>query len=273
MKCSKCYGNILPNSEFCTNCGELVSVNKSLPKKSFIKNLFTFSHNELNDKWWHRLTKIVTYASTITVFLFSFFFLYENIDRQINPEPKYIYSFDKNYSKTFGIVRNCNFSPKNTASYTSINCGYVEEGPDTYPYHTLRTFLDQWTKARSYDQSMFWVAVPKKTAPVKSTSTPTYNIFTGKFEDTGGIFDNYDSTTGGVFDDLVLPSQRLELSHKLLNEKIQQGLFDDVTVKKVILIYPLLRNIALVFIAPILWFLFIKLVVYKSIIYIIYGSK
>ena len=101
MNCKNC-GNILNKDEqFCTNCGEYYPTDKkvstSTMRKRFSKNIFTFYLNdEYENKWWHRLTKVLIYGSTIVIFIFSVIFFANDIWAWSIPNSKYIYSFEKN---------------------------------------------------------------------------------------------------------------------------------------------------------------------------------
>ncbi len=196
----------------------------------------------LENKWWHRLAKVIIYAVTLIVAVFSLVDFLDRIDVWKNPYPQYIYSFEKGYSEAFGFSKPCVFSPDNSKERLSIECGdvgksfaplsiydFLDEKSGIKPqnenhYPNLIDFLDRYSKSIAYKEEYL----------IKENQIDT-NLDCGSGLEgllcrahRGESISSRDSLTN--FD------------YKSFNEKIEQGNFDNILAKKILL----LINISLV---------------------------
>lgn len=243
MNCKNCKNLLNEDQDFCTNCGKSVLINK-INKDERMDEVYY-----LNEKWWHRLSKVLIYGITLAVFIFSIFLSAEKFPISNNSGPEYVYSFEEPYSKTFGFSKKCKFLPKNSEESLSIDCGNIEKRFYEGKYYHLIDFLDRYSKSISYREEFL-------------------------FKKNNRVVDPYckEGSKGILFDFLCSPYS-LEIDYQFLNEKIEKGYFDDILVKKIILLNPLLKSISLVILLPLISFVILRFVIYKTIIYIIFGNK
>lgn len=219
--------------------------------------LFTFyRENELESKWWHRFIKVLIYGSTIVVFAFSIVWFIDNISTWNNPDPKYIYSFEPKYDEMYGFSKSCTFTPDNSEDYLSINCGNISEKWSGGRYGFLPDFLDRYSRAHFYEEEF----LIKTTQNQQSGGSSGFN-----FQPLG--FD------GKPINNKFFNGVKLTINYELFNQKIKDGSFDYIEAKRIIVMGPLIRNIFFIFIAPFVWFLVFKEVIYRVFIYVILGRK
>jgi len=212
--------------------------------KSIFRPFKFYREDELESKWWHRLIKVLIYGSTIAVFIICISSFIDDINSWNNPDPKYIYSFEPKYSETFGFSRDCTFNSENNENILFVDCGNVNKKSYNGTYYFLPDFLDRYAKSNSYKEE--FLIKNSNCLPVSSDSILRIKPFC------------YETLT---------------TNYKLLNQRIEEGKFDNIQAKRIILIIPLVVNTTLTFIVPILWFFLLKLVIYRSFVYIILGKK
>lgn len=201
-----------------------------------MKNILNFyKENELGLKWWHRLAKVLIFGSTLIIFIFSIIWFFRSFSDWNNPDPKYIYSFESKYEEAFGFIKPCTFLLENNEDSISIECGDVGEKWKGGNYGYLPDFLDRYSKSIGYKEEFI-------------------------------------SKSPLMFNNKIM-GYSLNVNYELFNKKIEQGQFNNVNAKRIILLGPLMRNIGIMFLVPIFWFFLIKDVIYRSIIYIILGNK
>lgn len=209
-----------------------------------MKNILNFyKEDEFSSKWWHRFAKVFIYGSTVVIFIFSTFWFFTSFSDWNNPDPKYIYSFEPKYKEIFGFTQPCTFLPANDESFTSIKCGNVGEKWKGGNYGYLPDFLDRYSKSIEYKEEFLTREIVKN------------NSFFNPLNSEGFAYG------------------KLNIDYIKLNKKIEQKQFNNISAKKIVLLGPLMRNVGIMFLVPILWFIFMKSVIYRSIIYIIFGNK
>ena len=210
--------------------------------KNILKPLVFHRENELESRWWHRLIKVLIYGSTIAVFSISIIFFINHISSWNNPDPKYVYSFESKYSKTYGFSKSCTFNPENNTNSISINCGNINQKWSGGYYGFLPDFLDRYARANSYKEEFL----------IKDPECISANInYIGRMKLYCNLVPNY----------------------QLLNQRIEQGEFNNIQAKRIIILPKLLTNITLMLLIPLLWFFLLKSVIYKAFVYIILGKK
>ncbi|MEK7588279.1 MAG: hypothetical protein AAB438_00490 [Patescibacteria group bacterium] len=209
-----------------------------------MKKIFEFfRENELESKWWHRLAKVLIYGSTIAVFVVCVILFFKHIGDWNNPDPRYIYSFESKYNETFGFPKACKFIPENSEDFLSIECGNISQKWSGGHYGFLPDFLDRYARSNSYKEEFL----------IRDTKCEANNRFS--------------------LDNFFAPFCYLLPNYDFLNKRIEQGHFDNIEAKRIVILGPLIRNISLVFLAPIFWFFLLKSIIYRAVIYIILGKK
>lgn len=229
----------------------------------------------LENKWWHRLAKVIIYVVTLIVAVFSLVDFLDRIDEWKNPYPQYIYSFEKGYSEAFGFSKPCVFSPDNSKERLSIECG--DAGKSFAPL-SIYDFLDEKSGIKPQNENHYPNLIDFLNRYSKSiTYREEYLIKENHIE----INSDCGIKTG--LDELLCRTSRNEpmlfresltnFDYKSFNEKIEQGNFDNISAKKIILLGPLLESLVSLIFLPLITFVVLKFVIYKTIIYIIFGKK
>lgn len=224
----------------------------------------------LENKWWHRLTRVIIYSVTLIVAVFSIVDFFDRIDTWNSPYPRYIYSFEKGYSEAFGFSKPCAFSPDNDEEHLSIKCGdagisnsnipsivsfLAEESGSKKPkkesrHLNLVDFLSRYSKSIVYKEEYL----------IRENYSDSNLNCKNKLED-------------GLFDEVLCRMHWFRVDYQLLNQKIEQGNFGNISAKKIILLGPLLESLVSLIFLPLITFVVLKFVIYKTIMYIIFGKK
>ncbi len=211
--------------------------------KIILKLLKFYREDELESRWWHRLVKVLIYGSTIIVFAISIGLFIDDIGVWNNPDPKYIYSFEPKYSDTFGFSKSCTFATENSKDSLFIDCGNINQKWKGGGYGFLPDFLDRYSRAGSYKEEFLVRTKPEGC-------------------DTRNDIESY-----------FCKLRILNVNYQLLNQRIEQGQFDNIQAKRIIILSPLIKNILLTLTIPIIWFLLLKSVIYRAFVYVILGKK
>ncbi len=236
MKCKICQNKIEEVDSFCTKCGTKVSVSnrpKNAPTKGKANNIFSISGKE--NKWWHRFAKTLIYIITILIFGVSIYIFINNTYKWNSPDPSYVFSFENNYGKEIGFTEKCDFTPHNTEDYITIRCGEIGKN---HNYNNgagfLPDFLDRFSKSISYKEEFLSKTEPRE-----------------------------------VFNKIYY---KLEVDYPSLNDAILKGDFENIKAKKTIVLSELLKYLVVLFIPALVAFIILK-IIYRLIIYIIYGNN
>ena len=238
-----------------------------------ILNLFAFRKEELENKWWGRFAKVLIYGIALAIFIVFLYLLPNKLYDLTHSNPQYIYSFEQNYKQTFGVEEPCTFVPQNSENTITIDCGRINgnslvssSGISFYAWQNdwkcntskgrlmkascnsqLINFLERYGESNSNKEEFLMLG---------SECKPTVQQ----------IWDAALKTTS------VKPDCYL-VNFPVLNEKIEQGEFSGIKVKRIIFLNPIVGNVLVIFIAPILWLFLMKSVIYKLFKYIILGKK
>lgn len=256
--CTNCGNIIDKDDDFCTNCGNISLVDKDSSiakiektepviedtwrKNRITKNIFTFYLNdEYENKWWHRLTKVLIYGSTIVIFIFSVIFFANDIWAWSIPNSKYIYSFEKNYSSTLWLPKKCTFDVPNNIISLMIDCGDISEKSYNGEYYFLPDFLNRYSKSKQYREEFLANEIDPE---CESNLSPT----------------------------ILRYCYQLNVNYNSLNNAIEQGHFDNIKVKRV-LVTPILKTIGVLLLPTLIWFFILKSIIYRTLLYVVLGNK
>lgn len=168
-----------------------------------ILSIFKIPRSELEDRWWHRLFKVLIFASTILVFVLSMHWASESFYYY------YVFSFDKNYH--------------NYSDYKEKNWDDIEK---TY----------------------------------SNKQDAVFALKLGTDSETWKYIDDLDRSSGGSVN-----------AYEVLDQK---GYFKDVKVRDLQTNFN--RNfyrVLMIILTPLVYYLFIVHVVYRTAIYIMVGKK
>jgi hypothetical protein len=188
----------------------------------------------LENKWWHRLIVVLIYSSTIFVFLF----IGMNIFNYLRGEFKwksynYTYSFEKEYSTARGKEENCDI--RKTGDTIFVSCGNI---------HNKTQLLNMIAESKSRGDEL----VQKRFSYVHFEKRPSLS----ELMEAAEKFDN----------DMVLNG-------------INNGDFQDFKVKihSHIRYLDILSLVSIIIMAPIGWLIFFYSILYRTALYVIYGSS
>ncbi|GEM_PF-3537610 len=224
-------------------------------KKLF--NPFVFYKSEYDNKWWHRLAKVLIYATTVTIFIFSIIIFIHHED-EWNTH-KYVYSFESTYSTAFGISHPCTFllPTNNGGDSAPVQCGKFDNvrklASDGY-VSFWTDFLNRYTKATSSTEHF----ITQTIEPNPYCDNAFYNTSSSSF-------------LRGLSCMKTLTYQ--DINYDLLNQKIQQGMFNGIRVKEILVRNLLICDSVLVIVIPLVWFIFARFVIYQTVLYVTLGKN
>jgi hypothetical protein len=231
---------------------------------------------EVENKWWHRLVRVLIFGSTIVVAIFAITFFISN--SEIWKQYSYpAFSFEDNYSTTKGKEVNCfiDFKP------TGVTCGEYAGGKGPYEAKyavDLSDFTKRYNKAikdevgqnttdkicadgKAFQSERDKLGIEGLDPKMLSCMRITVDIAPIQIEDFPSKL-NY---------------QRLTYDEYLTDKQIGfiRSLWLGIKAKMTTsIIYPIfLTNLLYVILAIIGWFIFWESIVYRTLLYILYGKN
>lgn len=189
----------------------------------------------LENKWWHRLIVVLIYGSTIAVFIYIGVNISINIFRKDFKWESYhyIYSFEKEYNAAKGTEENCDIRKDENTVY--ISCGDIK---------TKTELLNKIAESKGQGDEL----VKRRFSYGHFVNRPSLS----ELMDAAEKFDN----------DMVLNG-------------IKNGDFQNLRVKinSHIRYFEILWPVFLLVVFTILWFIFLYSIIYRTVLYVIYGSS
>ena len=197
--------------------------------------LLLVRRQETNDKWWHRLSLVLIYGSTIVVAVFlAILLISEESDYWIT-QSYTAYSFEQGYENAAGEERGCSFRVSARISQSPrFLCGDIESNTE---------FLDRYTKARGTYERL---------QELRPSDTPNMGIYESAKE-------RAESKT----------------DEEIMAELIQSGELDNIKVKRTTSFKyaPFFGNWGVYILLVLVWLIFWESAVYRTILFIVYGKK
>jgi hypothetical protein len=244
--------------------------------KHKILSILFVNRLEIENKWWHRMVNVFIFGSTILVAIFAISLFVSNSEMW----KKYSYpafSFENNYSSTKGKDVNCfiDFKP------AGVSCGeYADEkGPYEAKYEVdLSDFIKRYNKAikdevgqstidkicsagKALQADRNKLGVEGLDQKMLSCMSLTVDIAPIQLSD----FPSNPNNQHLTYDEYLTEKQVSFLSWLWLNIKAKM-----ITS----IIYPILfQNLIYVILATLGWFIFCESIIYRTILYIIYGKR
>jgi hypothetical protein len=229
-------------------------ITETIMKKLF--NLVLVSKDGLSKKWWHRLAQVLIYGTTIVVFFVSVFAVFITLRDPSNWETYILtkYNFENGFDKAQGETVDCNIHvSQNTNSWlefdekmNDLNCGKLNVN--------VAEFVDRYNSAT---KNAFGVSL--EPCPFNKDAFGRLTPETLKCMDLTGLRLTIINPQDLSGDNLKkYQDYFVDIKAKLLL-KINYGLFIE---------FPLL---ALAYVFG--WFVFWESIIYRTIVYIIFGKK
>jgi len=241
-----------------------------------IKSIIIVERDILKNKWWHRLANVLIYGSAIILAIFLLLIIPFS-DYSTWQNYKYTYSFEPNYNTADGTETNCDFYDH---EYTApgIYCGDISNSTD---------FLIRYRKARSNYKSSIQNQPttgfqPSDFQPINTPSQPqaskgkTYEelLREGAVPVKQPPIDFQPLPNRPPLSSFILDS-KLQADDEIVNNGIKNGEFVNIKVKKAttVVYSALIWELFLVATLVLAWLIFWESIIYRTFVYIIYGSN
>lgn len=212
-------------------------------KFPFLK-FFIVNRDSLPDRWWHRLANILIYGSTILVTLLGALIIF--IDSSYTKHIFTTYNFEPNYMTSPGEEVDCDFSIEYSPITKSVLCGGTPvDGSDVVTRYN-KVMREIYGLKNDYCKDDIRDSSGRLTESSLQCSREKYDII--PIESRSG--------TGG----LAASNFRL---HVLLKVKSISSF----------LYFEFLKDLSTIIMIMVGWYIFWESIVYRAIIYVIFGSK
>ena len=244
-----------------------------------LKNLLLVRRTELENKWWHRLANVLIFGSTIVVAIFAIALFVSNSEMW----KQYSYpafNFEDNYSTAKGKEVNCaiHFKP------TSVSCGEYAGGKG--PYEAKYNVVDPSDYTKRYNavirNKIGQNTIDKICADGRALQAERDKLgiegLDQKMVSCIRLASDVAPIQIGDFPS-KLNYQRLTYDEYLTNEQIgfvgslprRLGLGIEAKMTTSIVYSVFLTNILYIILAVIAWVIFWESIIYRTILFIIYG--
>ena len=226
-------------------------------------NFLFVNRQETENKWWHRLFMVFLFGSGILISISSIFLFYNNNHNWITYNPA-VFSFELNYDKAQGEEVHCS---QNLFSCGSTNLSKEDEDRYWASHQISVTNLQKQYGMDKYDvnscphdssQNLFFIVadrISKKTIPTRVFPTQLVNC------------------VNKVMSDMESDKAYSEYQTSLKNLDVNTSF----KITKNINYSTIISNIASWIFTPIItiliWILFWSSIIYRSLLYIIFGKK
>ena len=224
--------------------------------KAKIKRLIFPTRPGLENKWWHRLSMVLICGTTAVLVVIAIISFVSKI-----PEwrtSRYIYSFEPQYSKMLSRSELCDFKVSDGYSDHSVNCGnfYFLNSEE------LISFLNRYNNT----------FLDKNKYIIKISCVSTKSLYEKYVCDKKP---SIQSVTEWVLSQKQGPNDKYieVVDYPVFNTSIENGEFANIKAKRVIDYDTLLESIALLVAIPLAWFIFWMSIIYRTMLYIIYGKR
>lgn len=227
-------------------------------------NLLLASRPETENKWWHRLVSVIVFGSTILVSIFAMMLFVSN--SEIYKKHSYIaFSFEDSYSAAKGTEVDCTIEVKPF----DASCG-GEKFDTSDLVKKYNSMIRDYLGVSTIDQICPISTVKERSQPGSRLTIKDISCIRIRSDlvpiSSGDFYIEVDGQV--IYDSHLTDDQTRYLTglwSKLLLLKAKR------TTE---IIYPVFfQNMIYVILATLGWFIFWKLVVYRTLLYIVFGKR
>lgn len=212
-----------------------------------ILEILLVRRTEIQNKWWDRLINVLMYGTTIIIAIISFSFLSDLSVKKYVHYTYTAYNFENNYSTNTGKEVGCIYG-----AY-SIVCGDVaiQRSDIITPKNTLKQLID-YSKAN----------------PASDIASQLQQAITSGAYDQQAVDEGVDLSWAGR----PVPTDQQLKEGKIINLLRENK---DVKIKQETeILYPsLFKDMTIIILITLTWFIFWQSIIYRTFVYIIYGKK